>query len=146
MDAAAFLLPLGPVNPAHFPLTDKERKAHADGEPSAYADEDAKAAALVDAWIAQAQAKHAGEAAVQELYVLARAQAAAYATVLANPASGSTAGEASYAYSTAQINGLRDAAAAAEAAYADAAAALVAAPAVVRRAPTGTIQAGACWS
>ena len=108
---SAFLLPLGDTNPQHFPLTAKER----DG--GQYADEEAKATALVSAWIEQAEAAHPADEAVQALYVDARAKASAYRTVLANPATESADGEGSFAYAAAQIQGLQADYLAAQAAY-----------------------------
>lgn len=135
--ASAFLLPLGTLDASRFPLTDKEERE------GTYADEDAKAEALIGQWIAQAEAAYPDSEATQTLFVYARAHAAAYATAVNRPASASADGEGSYSFTTAQLNALKAARDDAEAALAE-----VTAPAPVvvpRSSPTGQIPTHTRW-
>lgn len=114
---AAFLLPVGHVNAAHFPLTEGERAAYAAGT-GGYASEDQKASVLLDAWIMQAEALHPADEALQAAYVEAVSRRRAYESVLAMPAQASAEDGGSYRFTDAQLARLAAAADAAEVAYA----------------------------
>lgn len=90
---AQFTQPVGDFAPHLFPVTDAE----------SYASEEDKLAALLTAWIAQAEAAHPADEATQVLYVVWTARKAIYSAMAQSPLTASADAEGSYGYDYRQV-------------------------------------------